>query len=791
MILLIFMKLKLAFTTILLMSAIITRSQQPFCADSSIRIKYIFDNNGVYLFGYPDTSGYNIFSGYPTVGATNMIPIMKTTWGDSVLWARKIYTAGKSINTTVAPDGSIIISGILGLGSNLEFILGKLTSNGIVQWLKRYKLSNNHLKYISNDENRKNILVVNNAIYLDANFFTTSMEIMRVIAKIDLSGNTVWSKAFMINPPTNGAITDAPVFYNGKIVFTSKLSQQVGNTFINNAIIITRLNETDGSIMESEAIMPFNNDSLVLGNILTNANSDKSLSLRGILNSSNPGTNYKFFTAQIDSNLNPVNCFYYTNAIALDMQNIYVAFNHQNQHVFLGWESYNPLNKYFVTFGKDGAIQRSRKFVISVINSINGRTSVNLDDKQNLHFVYQYPEGGKTVTEYTRISNFAPSGSLNCFGKDTNVLLRYPLPIVNIPFSWDNVTSDVITSSDLVYTEDTAIVTKQLVCKIVSYCDSVHINGPTTACINQPVRYTVSKNSGCVKNLDWVIDTSFANIINTEGDSAITLNFKKAFTGYIHAALSDCVVNDSFFVTVVPSPVVHFTKRDSLLCPGKTIVLNATPGFAPYQWQDGSTAVSLLVRNPGLYKVSGISYCGIPSSDSILINFSDTSFNLIPSQTKCPYDTAFLILPNDVSNITWQPITSSFLINKTLLVYPTQNTIYTITAERQPGCPITATSAIAIKICPEVIFFPNSFTPNNDGLNDIFKGTTLRPLQSYHFIIYNRYGQAIFETTDQASGWDGTFKGKAQPIGGYTYKCSYLFTRGLQRSEVGYFILIR
>jgi gliding motility-associated-like protein len=67
------------------------------------------------------------------------------------------------------------------------------------------------------------------------------------------------------------------------------------------------------------------------------------------------------------------------------------------------------------------------------------------------------------------------------------------------------------------------------------------------------------------------------------------------------------------------------------------------------------------------------------------------------------------------------------------------------------------------------IYIPNSFTPDGNGTNDIFRippGTTLN-LQSFQ--IYNRYGEIVFRTTDINSGWDGTFKGVKSPAGAYTY----------------------
>lgn len=66
------------------------------------------------------------------------------------------------------------------------------------------------------------------------------------------------------------------------------------------------------------------------------------------------------------------------------------------------------------------------------------------------------------------------------------------------------------------------------------------------------------------------------------------------------------------------------------------------------------------------------------------------------------------------------------------------------------------------------IFVPNAFTPNGDGNNDIVYvyGTNIKSLT---FTIYNQYGEMIFRSLSQSSGWDGTYKGTRQPVGVYVY----------------------
>lgn len=777
-----------------------TYCQQLFCADSSIRIKYIFGNEGATLYNNTDTSGKNIFTGSFKEGLNVGLALLKTNWGDSMIWAKKIYMNGGSLNSFKGPNGTIICTGIwVGTVNNNELLISKLDTNGKVQWIKRFSLSQNHRAYAASNLTTKNISVTNNAIYFNALFYFNPQQTSgyyNVIAKLDLDGNILWSKGFRVILPKIGGVCYAPVFNNNSVVFAATMTEQPGGILTDAYTVLTRLNDADGSVIESNAYKTIA-DTLVKGAITSfmNTNPDNSLSLTGTIAIKdifgNIGNSHFVFNSRIDKNLNPLNNYYYRDNIPFDEQDMYFDFNNQSQHAFLTEDLFKHNDKYFVTFGKDDKILRSRKFNIPSVFSTIYSTSVNLDDKQNLHFLFHYPQGGKQVTEYARISNFAPTGTLGCFGKDTSILTTYPFGLTKQSFTWDNILTNLITGNDVPYTEDTAIVTKELVCKIVSLCDSVHIKGPASACLGKPVRYTVSKNSGCFKNLDWQMDTSFVNIINTEGDSAITISFKKPFTGYLHAAITDCVVKDSLFVTVLPSPVLKIINRDSLLCPGKTIVLKAGPGFVAYKWQDGSTADSLRVNTPGFYKVRGTDNCGLQSADSITVNNTDTSFVLLPTQTICRYDTAFIVLPPDVYNITWQPAGNGIIRNKTLLLYPLQTTSYQIKAERLADCPLTASSNVVIKNCAQVIFIPNAFTPDNNGRNDIFKASTFRPLQAYQLVIYNRYGQKIFETNNLATGWDGNFKGKPQPVGGYTYHCNYQFNGGQPQSEAGYFILIR
>ena len=69
-----------------------------------------------------------------------------------------------------------------------------------------------------------------------------------------------------------------------------------------------------------------------------------------------------------------------------------------------------------------------------------------------------------------------------------------------------------------------------------------------------------------------------------------------------------------------------------------------------------------------------------------------------------------------------------------------------------------------------VMDIPTGFSPNGDGVNDVFH--IVRHLNISHlkeFIVYNRWGERVFSTDNITQGWDGTFNGQPQPLGVYTW----------------------
>jgi len=86
---------------------------------------------------------------------------------------------------------------------------------------------------------------------------------------------------------------------------------------------------------------------------------------------------------------------------------------------------------------------------------------------------------------------------------------------------------------------------------------------------------------------------------------------------------------------------------------------------------------------------------------------------------------------------------------------------------------------------------PNAFSPNGDGINDIFRPIPAGIVSTDWFRIFSRYGTLVFETSQWMKGWDGNFKGVKQPIGNYVWAIKGIGRNGKVIEMKGNVLLMR
>jgi len=118
---------------------------------------------------------------------------------------------------------------------------------------------------------------------------------------------------------------------------------------------------------------------------------------------------------------------------------------------------------------------------------------------------------------------------------------------------------------------------------------------------------------------------------------------------------------------------------------------------------------------------------------------------------------------------------------------------YSIRIKNQFGCYLDTTAVVtaATSDCIDSLFVPSAFTPNLDGLNDIFRVVLNAPSSDFEMMIYNRSGRLLYHSPSIYTGWDGTHRSAAQPAGVYVWQVRYKNYQGKAILRKGTVVLIR
>lgn len=125
------------------------------------------------------------------------------------------------------------------------------------------------------------------------------------------------------------------------------------------------------------------------------------------------------------------------------------------------------------------------------------------------------------------------------------------------------------------------------------------------------------------------------------------------------------------------------------------------------------------------------------------------------------------IVSGDVATYQWTPATglsSAIAVNP--VANPARTTTYQLTVTSETGCQDTASITVTVLT---TLLIPNAFTPNGDGINDLWEIPSLSYYSNARVSIFNRYGSLLFRSTGYARPWDGTYNGKSVPGGTYYY----------------------
>ncbi|MCA1763559.1 MAG: gliding motility-associated C-terminal domain-containing protein [Flavobacteriales bacterium] len=314
---------------------------------------------------------------------------------------------------------------------------------------------------------------------------------------------------------------------------------------------------------------------------------------------------------------------------------------------------------------------------------------------------------------------------------------------------------------------------------LVAYDIELQVPGDTLICANEELDL-IANSSGTAENFIWSTDPDFTTVLNEPGDSSITV-LPDTYTVYYALVNNDiCTIEDSVGVSLLSAGTS--VSADQYICAGDTamlVVSNDFPGSQlTHQWEpadlivsgQGSAVAHAVVTEVTTFDVVSTTPEGCEVANEVTVFTSPLGLENIdatadPQNITVGESSQLQALPeNDEYTYQWEPPTYldvSFGDSPTSTPPETITYLVTISDIGDIGiCSRVDSVTIFVyeDVCGEPnIFVPNTFTPNSDGENDLLlvRGGNITDM---NFSVFNRWGEKVFETTDQSEGWDGTYK---------------------------------
>jgi gliding motility-associated-like protein len=267
-------------------------------------------------------------------------------------------------------------------------------------------------------------------------------------------------------------------------------------------------------------------------------------------------------------------------------------------------------------------------------------------------------------------------------------------------------------------------------------------------------------------------------------------------TTYVVIVQNSCgKASDS--VQVIINPINLNISVDTAVCFGDTVNLSASGSYT-YKWSGPAFEVpsysarpSITPAESGWYKVEGSNLENCSKSDSLYVEvFPMPELKIASNEdTITGLENVLLVAESNAENY-WSSKGYLPCINcDSILVYPRVKTVYKVQAIDSNGCSLSD----SISVSPiSLIFAPNAFSPDGDGVNDLFR-VKGHHIDHYQIQILNRWGEEVYRSNDISAGWNGKKYNLSSdsPIGSYTFKIEYSVYPIQELFEVGTINLIR
>ena len=253
-------------------------------------------------------------------------------------------------------------------------------------------------------------------------------------------------------------------------------------------------------------------------------------------------------------------------------------------------------------------------------------------------------------------------------------------------------------------------------------------------------------------------DNSTDSIYRASGDGKYWVVVKDAF---------NCSFSDTVEIFLDPPPVTDIRYLTEI-CEGDSVILDALNPGATFLWSTGAVSQQITVKDSGFYWVE-IDDGTCPGRDSTNVVIKEYPVPTLPSVVdycakQDPFGVTIVAGPE-----TYRYVWNNGQVTNSIVV--TEEGYYWVKVTNGPDCEVSRMTEVK-EFCTEQIFVPNSFTPNSDQINDVFKITAAN-LDDFEFQIFDRWGGLIYLTRHPDFEWNGEKDGVPLPDGTYVWKMFY------------------
>ena len=293
--------------------------------------------------------------------------------------------------------------------------------------------------------------------------------------------------------------------------------------------------------------------------------------------------------------------------------------------------------------------------------------------------------------------------------------------------------------------------------------------------------------TGFKGNQIFYAQTSPAYQTNCTSTPAITItafndvnqnNFTIGYHPYVLTEVPHTFQYNNFMVSVneICNPVKQLNiGNDTLICKaGNLLLKNTTSDFYNYyEWSTGETTASITVDKPGNYwlRATYLSYGCLTQSitDTIVIDYATPIVTDLGADVFACEDESHVFRAPTCIDCSYMWSTGSTYDSIVVKV----SGYYQLTVMDSIGCLYSDEAAFNIVNCECDLYIPNSFTPNDDGLNEAFQPKYYCDMADYHLKVFNRWGQPVFSTGHPTESWNGKQNNQRVPIGVYHYTLTF------------------